>query len=665
MPSTEEPLAQPPANVLLVDDEPANLLALEAVLAGLGRLVRATSGAEALRLLLEEDFAVVLLDVQMKGLDGFDTAQLIRSRDRTRHTPIIFLTAYESADFPAAKAYTLGAVDYLLKPLTPVILRAKVAFFIELFQKTERVRALEREAFERRLAADSERLTRQARDEQERFRLVAENVQDFAIFLLAPAGLVVSWNAGAERILGYRAEEVLGRSCALFFTPEDIADGRPERELREAAETGRSGNDCWLVRKGGGRFWASGVTTALRDGGLRGYVKILRDLTERRALEDELRRRADELAERDHRKDEWIALLAHELRNPLASVLTSLHVLRQESASPAVRGESLDRAERQVRHLSRLVDGLLEASRVLLGRVRLRSERLDLARLVRTAAEDQRAVLGQAGVTLEVETPETPVWVEGDATRLTQALNNLLDNSLKFSAAGGRVSVRLEADAGAGRAVLTVSDTGAGIESKVLPRLFEPFSQAEQGLDRQHGGLGLGLAVVKGLVELHGGGVEAASGGPGRGATFTVRLPLGQEPPALATVPKRPSASGRHSRILVIEDNKDAADSLRMLLSVLGHEVRVAFTGPAGVQAATEWLPEVVLSDIGLPGFDGFEVARRLRRQPGMEGAMLVALTGYGGPDDRRRGLEAGFDHYLTKPTDPADLQRLLAARVA
>jgi CheY-like chemotaxis protein len=302
---------------------------------------------------------------------------------------------------------------------------------------------------------------------------------------------------------------------------------------------------------------------------------------------------------------------------------------------------------------------------VLLGLVRLRAERLDLARLVRTAAEDQRAVLAQAGVSLEVEAPETPVWVEGDATRLTQALNNLLDNAVKFTAPGGSVAVRLGADSGAGQAVLTVSDTGAGIEPGVLPRLFVPFSQAEQGLDRQRGGLGLGLAVVKGLVELHGGGVAAASAGPGRGATFTVRLPLGKEPPALSVLPKRASACGRRSRILVVEDNKDSADSLQVLLSVLGHEVRVASTGPAGVQSAFEWLPDVVLCDIGLPGFDGFEVARRLRRQPGLEGALLVALTGYGGPEDRRRGLEAGFDHYLTKPTDPADLQRLLAARVA
>ena len=665
MPSTEERPPEPPANVLLVDDEPANLLALEAILAGLGRLVRATSGEEALRLLLDGDFAAVLLDVQMKGIDGFETAQLIRSRDRSRHTPIIFLTAHESPDFTAAKAYTLGAVDYLLKPLTPAILRAKVAFFIDLFQKSERVRALERQEFERRLAEDSDRLTRQTRDEQERFRLVAENIEDFAIFLLDPDGRVVSWNAGAERILGYAAEEVLGQTCELFFLPEDVKDGRPERELREAIATGRAGNDCWLVRKGGGRFWASGVTTSLRNGGPRGYVKILRDLTERRALEDELRRRAEELAERDHRKDEWIALLAHELRNPLAPVLTSLHVLRQQGATAEERAESVDRADRQVRHLGRLVDGLLEASRVLLGQVRLRAERLDLARLVRTAAGDQRAVLEQAGVSLAVDAPETPVWVEGDATRLTQALHNLLDNALKFTTGGGRVAVRLEADAGTGRAVLTVSDTGAGIEPAVLPRLFEPFAQAEQGLDRSRGGLGLGLSVVKGLVELHGGEVAADSAGPGRGATFTVRLPSGQEPAALSAVGKRPSASGRRTRILVIEDSKDAADSLSMLLSVLGHEVRVAYTGPAGVEAAVAWLPEVVLSDIGLPGLNGFEVARRLRRQPGMEGALLVALTGYGGDDDRQRGLEAGFDHYLTKPTDPDALQRLLAGRVA
>ena len=371
------------------------------------------------------------------------------------------------------------------------------------------------------------------------------------------------------------------------------------------------------------------------------------------------------MAERDHRKDEWIALLAHELRNPLAPVLTSLHVLRSRARPPRSEPSLWSGRTARCGTWAGWWTVCSKPRGVLLGQVRLRAERLDLARLVRTTAGDQRAILEQAGVSLAVEAPETPVWVEGDATRLTQALHNLLDNAVKFTTSGGRVAVRLEADAGAGWAVLTVSDTGAGIEPAVLPRLFEPFAQAEQGLDRGRGGLGLGLSVVKGLVELHGGEVAAASAGPGRGATFTVRLPSGQEPAALSAVGKRASAAGRRSRVLVIEDNKDAADSLSMLLSVLGHEVQVAYTGLAGVEAAAVWLPEVVLSDIGLPGLDGFEVARRLRRQPGMEGALLVALTGYGGDDDRRRGLEAGFDHYLTKPTDPDALQRLLAARVA
>jgi signal transduction histidine kinase len=392
---------------------------------------------------------------------------------------------------------------------------------------------------------------------------------------------------------------------------------------------------------------------------------VLARLRERAARhsKEEAQRQAAALAEVNRHKDDFLAMLAHELRNPLASLLPSLHALRRATTPSRDRDESLDRMERQLRHLNRLVDDLLDVARLVRGTAPIRPERLDLARLVRTTVEDRRPLVEQAGLTATVQTPETPVWVQGDPTRLVQALDNLLDNAVKFSAGGGRVEVSLHTDDAGRQAVITVRDQGIGIDAEILPRLFTTFAQADRSLDRPRGGLGLGLAVVKELVDLHGGQVEAASAGPGGGATFTIRLPLQREPEALTVVPKGPSAACVRRRILVVEDSRDAAESLRLLLEMLGHEVQVAGTGPEGVQAAANWLPEVVVSDIGLPGLDGYEVARRIRRLPGMQNALLVALTGYGSDEDRMRSRQAGFNHHLVKPADPLDLLHLLAGR--
>jgi CheY-like chemotaxis protein len=316
---------------------------------------------------------------------------------------------------------------------------------------------------------------------------------------------------------------------------------------------------------------------------------------------------------------------------------------------------------RQVRHLTHLVDDLLDVSRLTRGKVQLRKQRLDLGQLARTTAEDRRPVLEGAGLALQLEVPQTPVWVLGDATRLAQILTNLLDNAAKFSGRGRTVTVRVTADAVRDQAVLSVRDQGIGIEPEMLSRVFNVFAQADKSLDRSGGGMGLGLALVKGLAELHGGKVEATSEGPGKGAVFTVRLPLEQEPAALAASPSEPQPSGKHFRILIVEDNKDAANSLSILLEVLGHEVKVAYTGPAGVEAAREWRPDVVLCDIGLPGLDGYGVARELRLNPTTARVRLLALTGYGQEEDKRRSREAGFDYHLVKPADPEELHRLLA----
>jgi PAS domain S-box-containing protein len=643
---------EPKVNILLVDDQPANLLALEAVLEPLGQnLVRAASGKDALRLLEQGDFAVVLLDLQMPGLDGFATAQRIRGRERSRHTPLIFITGYDSDSFPVAQAYQLGAVDYLVKPLVPAVLRAKVDVFVKLFQKTEQVREL-----------TGQRLAQEAlRESEERLRTLSDNLPRGAVYRAYPGPdgrtHFAYISGGVERLFGVRPDEVVRDPASLFglIHEDDLAR---VQAAEEAALAGMAAFDCEFRQwtRGGELRWVHCRSAPRRlPDGTAVWEGVVLDVTDRKAAEEALR-------EADRRKDEFLAMLAHELRNPLAPLLNGLHLLRQSETPPEACARARDMMARQLRHLTHLVNDLLDVSRILRGKVQLRRERLDLARLARTTAEDRRPGLEQAGLALRLEAPETPVWVAGDETRLAQVLTNLLDNAAKFSDGGRHVTVRVRADAGRRQAVLSVRDEGIGIEAEVLPRLFNPFAQADRTLERSRGGLGLGLALVKGLTELHGGEVRAASEGPGRGAEFTVVLPLAPEPEALAARAVAPRPAARPRRVLVVEDNRDAADSLRLLLGLLGHEVRVAYTGPEGVEAAREWRPDTVVCDIGLPGLDGYGVARELRRGPATARARLLALTGYGHEDDRRRALEAGFDHHLVKPADPEELQRLLAA---
>jgi signal transduction histidine kinase len=408
--------------------------------------------------------------------------------------------------------------------------------------------------------------------------------------------------------------------------------------------------------------------------------------------------RADALAEADRRKDEFLAMLGHELRNPLGVLSNALRLLRLAPADGPVRQQALEVAERQVAHQTRLVDDLLDVSRITLGKIPLQREWLDLAWLVRHAVEDHRAALEAAGLAVHLELPAEPLWVAGDRTRLLQVVGNLLSNALKFTERGGQVAVQVRTaadrpptapvesegssrlasrgdacvaptdlphiDAVGGRrsAVLTVRDTGVGIDPSMLPRIFESFVQADRSLDRSRGGLGLGLALVKGLAELHGGQVRVESAGLGRGATFTVRLPLAADGGPHVEQDGPPAAQSTPRRILVIEDNQDAAETLRDILELVGHTVEIAFSGQAGVEAARRIHPEVVLCDIGLPGMDGYAVARALRQDPATAAIHLVALSGYGQDEDRRQTREAGFDEHLTKPVNFAELEAVLAA---
>lgn len=642
------------ARVLLVGDQPSNLLALEEMLRDLGQdLVQAHSAEEALHHLLSDDCAVILLDVQVHGLDALALARRIRSRERSRQTPILFLAAPQAGPFPVIEAYRLGAVDYLEKPLMPAIVQAKVAGFVELFQKTEQLRRLERRELERRVE-----------EGEEHFRLLVENVEDYAIVLLDETGNVTRWNVGAERLLGYGAEEVLGTHFSRFYLPEDIRSGRPEQELQRAATAGGAGDDNWLARKDGKPFWASGVTTALRDeeGRLRGFAKIVRDLTERKRLEEALRQRAEALTEAGQRKDEFLAILGHELRNPLAPIRNALHVLRLQDPQNPVLQQMREVIQRQVAHMVRLVDDLLDVSRITRGKVQLQKESVDLAAAVEHAVESTRSFMEERGHRLSVTLPPEPVRLEADPARLEQILANLLNNAAKYTEPGGSIAVAAAREGE--QAVVRVRDTGIGIRPEVLPRIFDLFQQADRVPGASPDGLGIGLTLVRRLAELHGGSVEAYSAGPGQGSEFIVRLPALRAPAETndgQSLPRPSAVGGRSFRVLVIDDNVDAAESLALVLRSAGHEVAVTHNGPSALATAPDFRPEVVFLDIGLPGgMDGYEVARHLRRQSGTRPILLVAVTGYGQEEDRQHAREAGFDRHVVKPADPGEIQRLL-----
>jgi PAS domain S-box-containing protein len=498
----------------------------------------------------------------------------------------------------------------------------------------------------------------------EAYRLAVESIDDYAIFTMDPEGRVASWNPGAERLLGYDPEEILGCGVAGFFTPEDREKGVPEAELRTAAHTGRASDDRWHMRKDGTYFFASGITTSLRDAGgtLRGFVKIMRDRTDRKHLEEELHHRAEALARADRDKDEFLAVLAHELRNPLAPVFYALRLLDEKPLEDPQRWYLRRIVDRQMRRLARLIDDLLDISRIRTGKVELRKERVELSGAVDHAVELIRPLCEDRGIALSVALPPEPVFLEADATRLEQVLSNLLSNAVKFTQDKGAISIAAERQAR--EVVLVVKDTGVGIPPDLLPRIFDLFIQGDSSLDRARDGLGIGLTLSRKLVELHGGTIEARSEGTGRGSEFVVHLPVELAAASPAAEPERAAGSGRALRILVVDDSEDTAETMGTLLEMSGHTIQVAHSGPSALEMAAAFRPDVVLLDIGLPGLDGYQVAQRLREDPAMAGVTLIAASGYGQEDDLRRSREAGIDRHLVKPVDLGELQELLAAVV-
>ena len=584
-------------------------------------------------------FSLILADHSLPSFDGISALELARAR--VPDTPFLFVSGVLGEEV-AIDRLKLGATDYVLKQrldrLGPAVRRALT------------------EAGER---ADRRRAEMALREGERMHRLILDSVKDQAIMTMDTEGVITSWNAGACDVLGYRDSEAIGQPYEFLFTAEDVVANVPRRGLARAGRPGRGDDERWYVRKDGSRFWGSSSVLPLLDeeGQLKGFTKVIRDITERKQAEEALK-------EADRRKDEFLAMLAHELRNPLSAI----HNSSQLALRPGLSPERLDWTKgvivHQVRHLSRLVDDLLDVSRITRGKIRLRPERVDLAAILSRAIETTRAAIEERHHTLNVAIEPGSFEIEGDPTRLEQVFVNLLTNAIKYTEPGGRIDV--VARFTGSEYVTTIRDNGVGIDREMLPRVFDLFSQVDQSLDRSQGGLGIGLTIVRKLVELHGGRIDAVSPGRDQGTEFTIRLPIPKAKPEVVPAPIAPGKDlppRPGSNVLVVDDNLDTASALAELLQLSGYRVRSAHDGIEALTAARAYRPEVVLLDIGLPGLDGYQVAEHLRRDEMLKEVFIVAITGYGEEQAMRRTREAGFNHHLVKPVDYDTLLALLARR--
>ncbi|WP_128546259.1 PAS domain S-box protein [Larkinella soli] len=492
------------------------------------------------------------------------------------------------------------------------------------------------------------------RDSQQRLQIVLNSIADHAIITLDPLGRITSWNQGAQQLFVYAESEAIGQSGEIIFTPEDRARGELEKEMALARGQGWAPDERDHIRQDNSRLYLSGVMSPLYDADeqLLGYVKVARDLTERRRMEQALR-------EADGRKDEFLAMLAHELRNPMSTIRSGLQILSLTAGDPETMLSTVVMINRQTDHLVRLVDDLLDVSRISRGKIELQKQRVNVVDIVRQTAQAIEPLYQPQDRRLTVGLPAAGIYVDGDATRLAQVVTNLLTNGLRYTRPGGQVWLSLAHRAG--EAILEVRDNGIGLVKDQLSTIFELFVQVDNSPARSQGGLGLGLTLVKRLVELHGGRVEAQSEGLGQGSTFTVHLPtLHKAAESQPTSPERSTDQAVRQRLLVIDDNPDAAMTLSLLLKLKGFEMHTRNSGQAGLEAAESLAPRAILLDIGMPDLDGYETCRLIRQQSWGRAMIIIALTGYGQDEDRQRTQEAGFDGHLVKPVDLEVLLKLV-----
>jgi PAS domain S-box-containing protein len=491
------------------------------------------------------------------------------------------------------------------------------------------------------------------RKSEERFRLLVDGVTEYAIMMLDLEGFVTSWNVGAERIKGYKTQEILGKHVSHFYPSEAVLSNKPWEDLRIAREKGRVTDEGWRLRKDGTLFWSNTVITSLhdQDGRPYGFAKVTQDLTQRR--------HAEALADTAQRMHEFIAMLAHELRNPLAPIRNAVALMGRKGLKDPILESMRQTIDRQSMLLSRLLDELLDVNRIARGQFAIEHEPLDLRDVLARAIETSRPLIDSRRHSFEVSVPDQPARVLGDALRLTQTFVNLLNNAAKYTPEGG--SIRLSASVRGAEVEVRVVDNGAGIERDMLEKVFDLFVQADPGFHNALGGLGVGLALVRRVVELHGGNVQARSEGRTYGAEFVVRLPLSIEQIQAVSTQTRPAPDSiRTLRVLIVDDNRDAADSLNLLLASMGQNVYVAYDGQSAISVARTFKPDVVLLDIGMPQMSGYEVARALRADASAEELALVAVTGWGQEADRERAKAAGFTYHFVKPISEEALRLIL-----
>lgn len=490
------------------------------------------------------------------------------------------------------------------------------------------------------------------------FQLLVESVRDYAIFILDPAGHVATWNLGAERIKGYRADEIIGRHFCTFYPKADVDSGKCERELEIATTFGTFEEEGWRVRKDGSLFWANVIITALRDdkGNLVGFAKVTRDLTERLRAEEE-RLQLVRAQESDKRKDEFLAIIGHELRNPLSPMTTALHLLKAKCVDGTSR--EIEILERQLSLLTRIVDDLMDVAGTLRDGVQIRPVPVELSSVLARAVDVSSPLIASAGQELEVDVPEHDLVVSVDVERMTQVFGNLMNNASKYTQRGGHIRLRAFAE---GRdALVQIQDDGRGIEPHEIPRMFDLFTQGDRGLERRGGGLGVGLAIAKQFVKRHGGEIFATSEGAGKGTTLTVRLPRHRvdETPS-PTRTESTEEKPKPLRVLVVDDNDDGAELMQAALQMMGHEVRIAASGPDALKLGQELKPDVIFLDIGLPGMSGYDVVRELRKTAHAKSIPIYAVTGYANASHRAEALRAGFTEHVPKPINLTLLRTML-----
>jgi PAS domain S-box-containing protein len=492
------------------------------------------------------------------------------------------------------------------------------------------------------------------------FASIVESSND-AIIAKSLDGIIQSWNAAAEQLFGYTAEQAIGRHISLVIPPERLTE---EDQIITNLKAGKriEHYETERMRSDGQHIVVSLTISPIKDdsGEVIGASKIVRDVTEQKRLADNLRRLAADLSDADRRKNEFLATLAHELRNPLAPMSNMLEVVKRADGDGQVVKRAHETLERQLGQMVRLVDDLLDLNRVTHDRLELRRSEVELSSVIQQAVEVARPLVDEAGHHLSVELPNEPIYLNADRARLAQVFGNLLNNSCKYTRPKGTVSLNAKRDGD--EVVVTVNDNGAGIPPDKLDSIFDMFMQVDRTSDRSQGGLGIGLTLVKRLTEMHGGSIEARSAGEGQGSEFIVRLPILNRPAAATKTGADVETNKQpQRRVLVVDDNRDSADSLAMLLEITGNKTYLAHDGVEAVEAIEKHRPEVVLLDIGLPGLDGHEVCRRVREQPWGKNIVVIALTGWGQEDDRRRSEEAGFNGHLVKPVDYDKLLELLA----